>query len=135
MAYKPRLSVNHMSSVSTPLNCALLGQHTIYRVDENTVIDEGSIELFPQHQSRLQVTQLLLEAGASSNTKSSPVLGWLPLLIAVLSEYPDRCSALIAAGAKISTFDLSLSTIGYVDPAHKRWENVLLSMLSWISTV
>lgn len=99
-----------MSSVGTPLNCALLGHYAIHDADDGIPLyDEDCIlKPYPRHQPRLQVVELLLQAGVSPHVRTSPILKILPLSIAVRTEDPNRCSALVDAGSLFSNYDLSV---------------------------
>lgn len=131
------LSVNQMSSlIGTPLNCALLGHYAIQMTDEDELLEEGTIDPFPGHRPRLQVIQLFLEAGAPPDALTSPVLRLTPLSIAVQSRYPDRCSALVNAGAQFAEFELEVIRDGlYNSTSQAMAECVLEHALTDLHTV
>jgi ankyrin repeat protein len=101
------LAADQMSStMGTPLNCALLGDMALDMCSEQDILDSASSHVRPANRPRAQVVQIFFDVDVPTNVITSPMLDLSPLFLAVLSEDSAICSALIAAGAQFSNYDL-----------------------------
>ncbi len=106
------LSVHQMSSMGTPLYCALLGSWAENGVGTAENVRIGiALSGYPRVEYRLEVVQLLLNTGVSPIAPTNPLTDALTLQVsfhlAVADSDTRICSALIAAGARFSKSDLS----------------------------
>jgi ankyrin repeat protein len=71
---------------------------TAVRTQMSDITDEPAVGLFPTHALRLEITRMLLGAGADPNIPGAK--GQKPLTIAIRQKTPDLEDILIAAGAE-----------------------------------